>query len=95
MDYFTNAVVAGVPLMFVVLGLVQWTKKLGLEGKALIAVSMGIGLILGGGYQIATVGLPSEFAGWFTIAVYGLGIGVVASGVYDALEKVIHNAVRS
>ena len=93
-DYFVNAGVAGVPLVFVVLGLVQWLKKLGVDDKGLIGASMAIGLLLGGGYQIATVGIPVDIAGWFSTVVYGLGLGVVASGVYDAAERIVSNAVH-
>ena len=91
---FTNAIVAGVPLLFVVIGLVQFAKKLGLAGNALIWASMAIGLLLGAGFQIATVGLPSTFAGWFAVAIYGLGLGIVASGVYDAATTAIRAAVK-
>ena len=93
-DAYANAAVAGVPLLFVVIGLVQWSKQLGLAGKALIGASMGIGLVLGGGFQIATAGLPADFGQWFGVVLYGLGLGVVASGVYDAAEKVIRNGTQ-
>lgn len=91
---FTNAVVAGVPLLFVVIGLVQFVKKLGLVGNALIWASMAIGLLLGAGFQFATVGFPTDFAGWFAVIVYGLGLGIVSSGVYDAASSAIRAAVK-
>lgn len=94
MEYFEGAIVNGVPLLFVVIGLVQWSKQLGLSGKGLIGASMGIGLVLGAGFQIATAGLPADFGQWFGVVVYGLGLGIVASGVYDAAEKVIRNGVQ-
>lgn len=89
---FANAVVAGVPLLFVVIGLVQFTKKLGATGKVLIIISMAIGLLLGAGFQFATVGFPVNFAGWFGVIVYGLGLGIVASGAYDAVTTAIRAA---
>lgn len=92
---YANAGVAGVPILFVVLGLVQWTKSFGVEGKALRAVSMVIGLLLGAGFMIASAGLPGAFPGWFAVVVYGLGLGVVASGVYDAAEKIVANALAA
>ena len=82
---FTEAIVAGVPLLFVVIGLVQLSKKLGASGNALTLISMGIGLVLGVCYQLATVGFPTNFGGWFAVIVYGLGLGIVASGVYDSV----------
>lgn len=81
---FTNAAVQGVPLIAFIIGLVQFIKGFGVEGKALRATSMGVGLVLGAGYQIAVAGPPATFAGGFGVAVYGLALGLVASGVYDA-----------
>lgn len=86
---FTEAVVSGVPLLFVVIGLVQFAKKLGAAGNQLIVISMAIGLLLGMGYQFATVGFPVDFSGWFAVIVYGLGLGIVASGVYDAATSAV------
>ena len=85
---YTEAIVLGVPLLFVVIGLVQWVKSFGVKGHALRGSAMGIGLLLGAGFQIAQLGLPVAFAGWFGIAVYGLGLGIVASGVYDAGKSI-------
>ena len=68
--------------MFVVLGLVAWIKSWGVAGNWLNLASMLVGLVLGAGYQISSVGLPGDFAGWFAVIVFGLGLGVVASGVY-------------
>lgn len=89
---YTNAIVAGVPLLFVVIGLVQFAKKLGAAGNVLIIVSMAIGLVLGAGFQFATNGFPVNFGGWFAVVVYGLGLGIVASGVYDAATTAIRAA---
>lgn len=83
---YTEAAVAGVPLLFVVFGLVSWIKSFGVTGNWLRGASMLVGLILGCGYLFATVGFPVDFAGWFTNIVYGIGLGVVASGVYDGVK---------
>lgn len=84
---YTDAAVQGVPLLFVVFGLVAWAKSFGLAGNWLRGVSMIVGLLLGMGYLFATLGFPVDFAGWFTNVVYGLGLGIVASGVYDGLKS--------
>lgn len=83
---YTEAAVAGVPLLFVVFGLVAWIKSFGVTGNWLRGASMIIGLILGVGYMFSSVGFPENFAGWFTVVVYGIGLGVVASGVYDGVR---------
>lgn len=89
LSLFANAAVGGVPLLFVVLGLVQWVKGLGLTGEVPVRlVSMVIGLLFGGGYMIATSGVPAEFAGWFAIVIYGIALGLIASGIYDVGEDI-------
>ena len=81
--------VAGVPLLLVVIGLVEWVKKINVPSNALPFVSMGIGLVLGGCYQIAENGVPVDFAGWFAVIVFGLAIGLVASGLFDAAKNIV------
>lgn len=83
---FSQYVVAGVPLVLVVLGLVEWVKSLGLTGNSVKFVSMGIGLVLGIGYQLS-VAVPVGFSGWFGASVFGLALGLLASGIYDAVKN--------
>ena len=83
---FSQYLVAGVPLIFVVLGLVEWVKSFGVKGNAVKVVSMAIGLVLGIGYQIS-VAVPVGFAGWFGASVFGLALGLLASGIYDAVKN--------
>jgi uncharacterized membrane protein YedE/YeeE len=83
MTDFTTLLVNGIPLVFVVFGLVEFIKALGLTGKILMVISLLVGLGLGLAYQVATNGTPSDFAGWFAAIVFGLALGLVASGFYD------------
>lgn len=83
---FSQYLVAGVPLILVVLGLVEWVKSLGVTGNAAKVVSLAIGLLLGVGYQFS-VTPPVGFSGWFTVIVFGLALGLVASGIYDAVKN--------
>jgi hypothetical protein len=84
---FTDAAVNGIPLLFVVAGLVQVCGMFGAAGKVQLACSLLIGLALGIGYQIAQLGVPVGFAGWFAASVFGLGLGIVASGLYETAKK--------
>lgn len=83
---FNNLLVAGIPLMIVVFGLVEFIKSFGLKGWLVTLLSLLIGLALGIGYQIARAGLPVDFAGWFSDVIFGLAIGLVASGFYKFLN---------
>jgi len=82
---FRDAVVAGVPLLALILGLVQVIKGfiVGIKGKLLAVIT---GLLLGGGYELSKIGLPSDFQGWFTVVVFGLALGVTSFGLYDAMK---------
>ena len=86
MDQLVN----GLPLVAVVLALVEWVKTFGLAGKALRGVSMLIGLAVGVAYQVS-VAVPVGFAGWFGAAIYGVTLGLVASGLYDAGKSIAAN----
>lgn len=81
-----DQVINGIPLILVVMGLVEISKSFGAEGKMLTAISFVIGLILGVLYQIS-LGAPVDFAGWFGAVIFGLGLGLVASKVYDTVRS--------
>ncbi len=88
MEQYFDVAVAGIPLLFVVMGLVEWVRQFGVSGNWLRVTSMIVGLVLGMGYQVSQ-GMPATFAAWFAAAVYGLALGVVASGVRDALKQAL------
>lgn len=85
-EIFENVAVAGIPLLAIVIGLVQFIKQFGLSGNIVRVVSMVVGLLLGIGYQ-CSIAVPADFAGWFSVGVFGVGLGLVASGLYDAAQK--------
>ena len=83
----STLLVGGLPLSAVVFGLVEFIKSFGLKGRWLTIASMLLGLAFGVSYQIANAGIPVSFAGWFGVAVFGLMLGLVASGFYDFADK--------
>lgn len=83
---FSQYLVAGVPLLFVVLGLVEFVKSFGLKGNVVKIVSIVIGLAFGIGYQLS-LSVPIGFSGWFAVSVFGIALGLVASGIYDVINK--------
>lgn len=86
----TGAIVAGVPLMLVVIGLVQYVKeKIGWSGAGVEIFAILLGLAFGVGYW-AYLGEPAryvEWQFWFEAAVYGLAVGLVATGIYKAYAE--------
>jgi len=80
-------VVNGIPILFVVIAVVEYLKKLGVDGKALTAASLLVGAMLGIGYQLLYLKLSPTPENIFTAAMYGLVLGLTASGVYDAQKS--------
>lgn len=79
------AIIAGVTaiLIPIVIGLVEFLKKLGLNGNGSLIASLVIGLVLGGGYYLAAFGLPTEGWQWFVLALQAIIPGISAAGTYD------------
>jgi hypothetical protein len=98
---YADAAVAGVPLLFVVFGLVSWLKSFKnsaggqlIDGNWLLLVSMLAGVVLGGGYMVSQTRPPGGdwwvgYVYWFTTVIYGIGLGVVASGFYNEVKRLI------
>ena len=87
---FQDLIVNGVNFIAIVFGLVESSKKFGLSGHVLTALSMGIGVVLGVGYQLAQK--YQAFGEWYGIILFGLAVGLAASGVYDFLNARIPKA---
>lgn len=77
----SDLVVVGLPFMAIVFGLVEFCKKLGVQGNWLTLASMLIGLLLGIAYQLAQI--YPEVGTWFGVVIFGLAVGLAASGLYD------------
>lgn len=98
-SFIKTAVVAGIPLIFVIIGLVEWSKKLGLKGSWLLVVSMLIGVVFGAAYLITQQRPPDGVDWWlwfqyvFSTIVYGCALGLMASGLYDMIKSIIEGAV--
>lgn len=71
----------------VVIAIVQVLGSFGVEGRWQLLASVVTGLILGVSALIAQLGVPADFAGWFSFLVVGLVTGLTASGVYDAAKN--------
>jgi ABC-type polysaccharide/polyol phosphate export permease len=108
MDFtsFLQAAVKGVPLLFVVFGLVEWAKRLTkpdgsqlITGNGLLVLSLFLGLFFGSGFMVMSERPPLSldwyvlFVYWFGVGVYGLAIGLVASGLYDLIKGLITQLV--
>lgn len=106
LDAYVNAAVAGVPLTFVVFGLVWWygaTWPAVFKGRVQFISSMFTGLALGVLYFVSTTEPPipgmvkgwEVYGYWFGASVYGLGLGVMASAGYEQGKDLVKSAVAS
>lgn len=68
-------------LLPAILGLVNFVKSLGVEGKLVTAISMAIGVV----FYLLYALLP---AGTFQIIFNGVILGLAASGLYDLANMV-------
>lgn len=78
---------AGGAVLPFILGLVEFFKRLGVTGKVSLGLSMGLGLIFGLCMWFASYGAPADFASWLLVVLFGLGMGLTASGIYDFVNK--------
>lgn len=97
---FVDAAINGVPLALLPFGLVAYLKKQGVQGKALLFSSLGIGLVLGVGYMVYQTRPPegdwwTVYGYWFGNLIYGLGLGLLASGVYEGVRAGVTSALRA
>ena len=86
---FIEASVDGIPLVLFVLALTTWlADAIGAQGKQKMVISMLVGLVFGVGYQIGLT-WPVTFAAWFAVIVYGLSLGLLASGTWDTARLLV------
>jgi len=84
---FENLKINGFPLVGYTLALVEWIKdSLGLEGKVVSFVSMGVGIAIGSLYQLS-LGPVVGFSSWVGVFVFGTSLGLLASGVYKLASR--------
>lgn len=80
-------IVNGIPLIALVISLVEWIKRFGVSGVWLNVTSMLVGVVIGIAYW-ATQNELVTFSDWFGAIIYGLFLGLIASGLYDAAKSV-------
>jgi len=64
-----------------ILGLVEFAKQVGLKGDVKIRIaSMAIGVLLGVVFQLQE--MYPAIQPWFQVAIYGIVMGLTASGLF-------------
>ncbi len=94
-DLIQTATDNSASLITLVLALTTIAGMFGLAGKAQLAFALTLSVLLGGGAQIAEIGMPMDFAGWFALLIYGLVVAAGAVGVYETGKKLLKKPTDS
>lgn len=96
---FAELAIGGVALIPVIMGLVEFSKKLGAQGKGLIVEAFGLGVLLAGVWGTIEFGLmPEPALPWVKVAAVALGGGVAALaavGDYDLAKRLASRIASS
>lgn len=93
-EYF-NALSKNAPFVIAgVLGLATFYKSLGLGGRWLLLAAFFTGALIGAGFQVASVGMPTGFTQWFYVGISAILMGLAPSGVYEAIKAAVKSASK-
>lgn len=76
-----------------VIAIVEGLKRLGVKDWGSFVASMVTGLVLGLGYSYSLAPITT-FAGWFFSAIFGLILGLTASGLYTGVKSAQESALK-
>ena len=80
--------IAGVAIIPLVLGLVEFAKKLGLKGNGSLVLSVALGFVFSGVvYAIQSGLVPDAAVPWISLVIVALSGGLGAAGLYDLGKK--------
>lgn len=79
-------------VIFLVLGLTHLAGRFGAKGQVQLGIATGLGVLFGGGLQLASVGPPADYADYFSLMLYAGLMGLVPSLVYDTGKEIVAKA---
>ena len=83
MENLPELFIGAIPIVLLTLAFTQAFKEwFSLEGKAVTALSFGVGTVLAVLSQYVSANLPVDAAGWIVAVVTGLAYGLGAAGFY-------------
>ena len=84
MSEFAELAIGSVAVIPLVIGIVQFFKKFGLDGNWNVVVVVVLGFVFGGiAYGINEALLPVTWIPYIKWVVYALSVGLGAAGLYD------------
>ena len=76
--------VNGLSIVGFTIGIVEWLKKMGIAGiwVNVSSILVGVALSIGSAFSNEP---PITFGDWFTTVLWGIGFGLIASGIWDSI----------
>lgn len=93
LEFFQSAGVTTALIFPMVMGLVTYYGKFGITGKWQLVSSMVTGLVLGGFVMYVLV-VPATLIQYTAVGLYGLTLGLGASGVYETGKEIAVKAAQ-
>ena len=93
-EFLKLALSTALPLLPLVMALVTYWGKLGVTGKWQLISSMATGLFLGG-FVMYLQTFPQTLVEWSACGLFGLVLGLAASGVYEVGKEAVLKANES
>ena len=95
---FTELAIGGVALIPLIVGLVEFSKKMGNKGRGLEILALGLGVAFAGTWSAIQQDLiPAVALPWVQVAFVALGGGVAAvaaMGNYALIKKLFGKATK-
>jgi len=87
-EFFKVAQENGGYVLAMVIGYNTILGMFGVAGKWQALSGLLLGIIIGGAFQVAGLGVPQSFAAGFAIFAYGSLMGLAAIGLYETGKKI-------
>ncbi len=81
----SNFLVNPVTLALIILGVVEFIKKFGVQGNKLMLVSMAVGIFFAVVYKVRDFYVPAQ--PYIDVAFFGIACGLGASGIYTFINE--------
>ena len=85
---YGSLLIAGVPVIVMVIGIVEACKRWGVQGKASEMLAFGLGFFF---VALAIVVqqelIPPDYVVWVEVAIVALGGALAATGFYDLAKR--------
>ncbi len=91
---FEDIMVDGIGLIGLNVAIVQRAKMFGVSGKALLALSTGLGFVTGFVYKIQK-GIPTTTEEWIATAIFSIAMAVIPSGLVDVARDTGRHIVKN